>query len=229
LDFVRPNPLLRSLPRKREPSLERWKRLALGPRLRGGHSHIVDPNTRVAGLRLGRAVPQRSLPPCGGGTGRGVQQARRLFPMRREQKHSSLLFVSWSARRISFALGVLSPPLSLSLTHKGGGNRGVRTFATHAMCARMDFQKVLSVKALRYMPAVIRARNASQCRQKRFAAHVFIERLPLGTFAVACPRQQHGQGLMVEQRQACPEAAGELLCQCEVRVARILRRASDLI
>src|SRR5215470_10095109 len=25
-----------------------------------------------AGLRLGRAAPQRSLPPCGGGTGRGV-------------------------------------------------------------------------------------------------------------------------------------------------------------
>src|SRR5215470_17149541 len=35
-----------------------------------------------AGKRLGRAVPQRSLPPCGGGTGRGVQQAQRLFPIR---------------------------------------------------------------------------------------------------------------------------------------------------
>ena len=36
-------------------------------------------------------MPHRSLPPCGGGTGRGVQQARRLFPMRRGQKRSSLL------------------------------------------------------------------------------------------------------------------------------------------
>src|SRR5438034_4983117 len=27
----------------------------------------------------GRAVPQRSLPPCGGGTGRGVEHAQRLF------------------------------------------------------------------------------------------------------------------------------------------------------
>ncbi len=32
-------------------------------------------HTRMLGLPMGRAVPQRSLPPCGGGTGRGVQQA----------------------------------------------------------------------------------------------------------------------------------------------------------
>src|SRR5207302_11169108 len=40
-------------------------------------------------------------------------------------------FVSWSARRISFALGVLSPHLSLSLPHKGGGNCVAHTFAIH--------------------------------------------------------------------------------------------------
>src|SRR5919198_3785710 len=34
-----------------------------------------------------------------------------------------------------------SPPLSLSLPHKGGGNRGARTFATHAMCPRTNFQR----------------------------------------------------------------------------------------
>src|SRR5690349_24449888 len=33
------------------------------------------------GLRLGRTVPQRSLPPCGGGTGRGVERAQRLFEL----------------------------------------------------------------------------------------------------------------------------------------------------
>src|SRR6266478_5743265 len=38
-------------------------------------------------------------------------------------------------------------PLSLSLPHKGGGNRGVRTFATQAMCPRMDFQRCVHVLA----------------------------------------------------------------------------------
>ena len=80
---------------------------------------------------LGRAVPQRSLPPCGGGTGRGVQQARCSFAMRCIQESSSFLFVSRSALRIGFGLGVLSPPLSLSLPRKGGGNRGARTFAPY--------------------------------------------------------------------------------------------------
>src|SRR5262249_24922752 len=38
--------------------------------------------------------------------------------------------------RTNFALPALSPPLSLSLPRKGGGNRVARTFASHAMCLR---------------------------------------------------------------------------------------------
>src|SRR5215471_470268 len=36
----------------------------------------------------------------------------------------------------NFALGALSPPLSLSLPRKGGGNRVACTFVTHATCLR---------------------------------------------------------------------------------------------
>ena len=35
-------------------------------------------------VQMSRAVPQRSLPPCGGGTGRGVQQALRLLSAAQE-------------------------------------------------------------------------------------------------------------------------------------------------
>jgi hypothetical protein len=31
-------------------------------------------------------------------------------------------------------------PLSLSLPHKGGGNRVARTFATHTMCLSMEMK-----------------------------------------------------------------------------------------
>jgi hypothetical protein len=34
--------------------------------------------------------------------------------------------------------GASSPPLSLSLPHKGGGNGAARTFAPHAMCLRLE-------------------------------------------------------------------------------------------
>jgi len=57
----------------------------------------------IASRTLRRAAPHRSLPPCGGGIGRGVQQILRP-----------------------------EPPLSLSLPRKGGGNRVARIFATHA-------------------------------------------------------------------------------------------------
>src|SRR2546428_13879688 len=40
---------------------------------RDPHSPFVLAQVLRKGVRLGRAVPQRSLPPCGGGTGRGVQ------------------------------------------------------------------------------------------------------------------------------------------------------------
>src|SRR3954471_11550284 len=58
-----------------------------------------------------RRVLHGSLPPCGGGTGRGVEHARPLF-------HS----VCESVNEKNLAFGVSSPPLSLSLPHKGGGN-----------------------------------------------------------------------------------------------------------
>jgi len=40
----------------------------------------------------------------------------------------------------SYPVSALSLPPSLSLPHKGGGNRGARIFATHAMCLWADFQ-----------------------------------------------------------------------------------------
>jgi ribosomal protein L11 methyltransferase len=57
----------------------------------------------IASRALRPTAPHRSLPPCGGGTGRGVQQI--LSP---------------------------EPPLSPPLPRKGGGNRVARIFATHA-------------------------------------------------------------------------------------------------
>jgi hypothetical protein len=124
-----------------------------------------------AGLRLGRAVPQRSLPPCGGGTGRGVLQARCLFPMRRGQKRFSLLFVSCSARSISFVLGVLSPPPSLSLPRMGGGNRVARTFATHAMCTRVDSQRCVHALAL--------PRGRTELRGDSYSSHLALDFNPI--------------------------------------------------
>jgi hypothetical protein len=41
-----------------------------------------------------------------------------------------------SVRGSNFTLGALSPPLSLSLPHKGGGNRVARAFVPHRMCLR---------------------------------------------------------------------------------------------
>jgi len=49
-----------------------------------------------------------------------------------------LAIVFATARRTSFGLGALSLPLSLSLPHKGGGNRAARTFATHTLCLRVN-------------------------------------------------------------------------------------------
>src|SRR5689334_21192473 len=71
-------------------------------------------------LRLGRAVPQRSLPPCGGGTGRGVAS---------NTERGAFLLAHFANNMKSNVVRVL--PLSLSLPHKGGGNRGARTFAPH--------------------------------------------------------------------------------------------------
>src|SRR5690349_10840 len=48
----------------------------------------------------GRAVPQRSLPPCGGGTGRGVERARRLL---------LVLFATLRARQASRPVFVATP------------------------------------------------------------------------------------------------------------------------
>src|SRR5215510_10023233 len=78
-----------------------------------------------AGCGWGRAVPQRSLPPCGGGTGRGVEHARRPF---------FILFASLRARQASRSVFVATPlPVP---PHKGGGNLGARTFASHTTCLR---------------------------------------------------------------------------------------------
>src|SRR5215510_7592529 len=50
---------------------------------------------RNAGTWLGRAVPQRSLPPCGGGTGRGVQPALHLFVIAGPTNGGSNVLATW--------------------------------------------------------------------------------------------------------------------------------------
>src|SRR5262249_24938182 len=78
-----------------------------------GHEHISKPHAGVL-LEMGRAVPQRSLPPCGGGTGRGVQQR-------------CIWSVSSLGRTSSPALR--GHPAPCPLPARGGGNRAARTFA----------------------------------------------------------------------------------------------------
>jgi hypothetical protein len=74
----------------------------------------------------------------------------------------------------SLAFGAPSPPLSLSLPHKGGGNRGARTFATHAVHSRIASRDVFMPWRLRrddnenqsYVFAV-RCKYASAARSRR--------------------------------------------------------------
>jgi flagellar L-ring protein precursor FlgH len=42
-----------------------------------------------------------------------------------------------ASHKISFLLSASSPPLSLSLPHKGGGNGAARTFATQTLCSQV--------------------------------------------------------------------------------------------
>src|SRR5438132_1071219 len=84
------------------------------------------------------SVPSPLVGPCGGrDRERGRTRTTSLSQIVRE-------FVS----EASLELGFSSAPPSLSLPHKGGGNRGALTFATHAMCPRMDFQRCVHALAL---------------------------------------------------------------------------------
>ena len=84
------------------------------------------------GLRLGRAAPQRSLPPCGGGTGRGVAT--------RTVREAALKIRSWSG--ICPASGVQTTavpvvPPSLSLPRMGGGNAVAPLFTPLTLHSRL--------------------------------------------------------------------------------------------
>src|SRR5882672_7059163 len=80
-----------------------------------------------AAEKLRRREPHGSLPPCGGGTGRGVATAHDPASAHRSQKSGE----SWS----SFAAVPVVPP-SLSLPHMGGGNAVAPLFHTsHAAFA----------------------------------------------------------------------------------------------
>jgi hypothetical protein len=82
--------------------------------------------------------------PLRGGTGRGVQQAQRLFPYSIRTR-SSLHFVYCSAPWIGCALGVLSPPLPCPSPARG--ERTVGHAPSHlTQCARGQTSK--SVHAL---------------------------------------------------------------------------------
>src|SRR5215470_11914159 len=90
-------------------------------------------NTRM--LPGGWAEQCHSVPSplVGEGQGEGYNSATsgsRLRSYKSRQMQPAVALAS------EVALGALSPPLSLSLPHKGGGNRGARIFATHTMCLR---------------------------------------------------------------------------------------------
>src|SRR5262249_33049239 len=72
-------------------------------------------------------------PPCGGGTGRGVRTRTALVLY----LTPDTCRVVESVHGISLTLSALSPPLSLSLPRKGGGNRVARVFATHPLRLRL--------------------------------------------------------------------------------------------
>src|SRR4051812_2373243 len=87
-------------------------------------------HTRNESLQMGRAVPQRSLPP--------------LWGRDRERGTIRTALVDISTDAVSVVLEsaldelrarCLSPRLSLSLPYKGGGNRVARTFANAQKCA----------------------------------------------------------------------------------------------
>src|SRR5262245_58544493 len=89
---------------------------------------------------LRRAVPQRSLPPCGPLVGEGQGDGWLQAPNLREHRNLS---TTTAASRLSCNREIantvldergrrtrhLRPPLSLSLPHKGGGNVAARAFA----------------------------------------------------------------------------------------------------
>src|SRR5258705_13710965 len=84
-------------------------------------------------------------PPRGGGTGRGVEHAL-LFDTcdpTNAASNSSRVCRRGEPRARCFV-----PPPSLSLPHKGGGNRGARTFATRAMCPRWTSRDVRALAPL---------------------------------------------------------------------------------
>ena len=83
-----------------------------------------------AGLRLSRAVPQRSLPPCGGGQGEGYNKHSICFALK-SNTYSQPRFLGLCTG-LSSLLCASSPPLSLSLPHKGGGN------AVAPLCSTAD-------------------------------------------------------------------------------------------
>src|SRR5262249_26414805 len=82
-----------------------------------------------------------------------------------------------------------SSPVQLSLTNAFGSNNQ----SSAEVLAAKDQRR-----CLRYVAAIISARDASQRRQKCFAPYEFIKRLALAAFGIARPFQNHGQGLFVE-------------------------------
>src|SRR5262249_26110682 len=84
-----------------------------------------------AGLWSGRAVPQRSLPPCGPHVGEGQGGGYNKHCVSSIGRLTNAAAVVLESAH-SFPLSALSTPPSLSLPHKGpqgGGNREARAFA----------------------------------------------------------------------------------------------------
>ena len=101
------------------------------------HAHICE---RIRGCcPEAKQSSAAAFPPplVGEGQGEGYNSAASDSRLRSDKSHqiqSALVFEF----RTSIPLCASSPPLSLSLPHKGGGNRGARTFEIYAMCLRLE-------------------------------------------------------------------------------------------
>jgi len=91
--------------------------------------------------------PRHSVPSPLAGEGQGGGYNRHCicfhsicFQFEAGQNNPECFSCLGSAQRTSFALGALSPPLSLSLPRKGGGNVVALAFANRAMSLRMHFE-----------------------------------------------------------------------------------------
>src|SRR5689334_10526989 len=152
--------------------------------------HTSRSRTRARCGEMGRPMPQRSLPPCGGGTGRGVQQ--RCFGSYRRFDNSRPAAAAFSSRQEPRLQCFAATPLPVpppqgarepcgahlrtshdkpcvqrcvhAVAHKGGGNAVALTFATLAMCVRRDDTRVVVRLPINMRWPILRATTRTEIR-----------------------------------------------------------------